>query len=336
MKILRGTEEIGRERWLDLLQESEFASPFQSPDFLDFFHSVSGRQSAEVYAVEEGGKLLSLCVTTMQKEDGVKGFFSRRAIIYGGPLLKSDGAVSAWQELLKAMEEHLSRRVIYAEVRNYHDYQALFPVYGSGNWSYLPYVNLQLRLKGRSLEEIMSAMRYNRRREIRQTLAEGAACRLARTEEEIRDLYHILATLYAERVKVPLPGYEYFRQLYHSPCGRVFVVKHGETVIGGAFCLVLESRGIYTLYYCGLRNYHKKIFPTHLAVASAIEFGLENGLQLLDFMGAGLKDEPYGVRQYKAEFGGELVEHGRFIKIFNPALYKVGKWGLAALKTLKS
>ena len=81
-----------------------------------------------------------------------------------------------------------------------------------------------------------------------------------------------------------------------------------------------------------LKKYHKKIFPTHLAVTEAIAFGLENGLKLIDLMGAGRPDESYGVRDYKLKFGGDLVEHGRFIYILNPLFYKIGLFGIKIMR----
>jgi hypothetical protein len=35
------------------------------------------------------------------------------------------------------------------------------------------------------------------------------------------------------------------------------------------------------------------------------------------------------------EYGGQLVEHGRYIKILNPLLYKIGKLGLKIIAKLK-
>lgn len=49
-------------------------------------------------------------------------------------------------------------------------------------------------------------------------------------------------------------------------------------------------------------------------------------------MGAGEPGVPYGVRDFKAEFGGQLVEHGRFIHICKPMLYRIGKLGVKFLK----
>jgi len=52
-------------------------------------------------------------------------------------------------------------------------------------------------------------------------------------------------------------------------------------------------------------------------------------------MGAGKPDEGYGVRDFKAKFGGELVEHGRFIHINQPVLYTIGKQAVKFLKRKK-
>ena len=51
-------------------------------------------------------------------------------------------------------------------------------------------------------------------------------------------------------------------------------------------------------------------------------------------MGAGKPNEKYGVRDFKAEFGGELVEYGRNLFIFNRLLYNVGKLGVKIMKKL--
>jgi lipid II:glycine glycyltransferase (peptidoglycan interpeptide bridge formation enzyme) len=117
-----------------------------------------------------------------------------------------------------------------------------------------------------------------------------------------------------------------------SPIGKVFVVLHNGNIIGGAFCLYTEQRSVYTLYYCSIREYHKRIFPAHLSILAAIDFGIKNGLEYLDFMGAGLKEKEYGVRQYKQEFGGEMIEYGRFRKVNNRFMFAIGEAGLWILR----
>ena len=115
----------------------------------------------------------------------------------------------------------------------------------------------------------------------------------------------------------------------------VFLISLKKMITKINFCYYLKGRSIYTHYYCGLREYGKKIFPTHLAILAAIDFGINEKLQALDLMGAGTPDKKYGVRDYKLEFGGALVEYGRFVMVNNILLYKLGIFALKAKKLIK-
>jgi lipid II:glycine glycyltransferase (peptidoglycan interpeptide bridge formation enzyme) len=322
-----------RTKWKDFFNKNSLSTPFQSPEFYDFFNSISG-QSSQVYHIENENKIEAICVVTLQKENGIKGYFSRRAIIYGGPLIVENGQ-ELLNKLLLFIYKELKGKVIYIETRNFVDYSRYRSIFAERGWGYLPYLNVQLTLDNKKTEDLLSAMNYNRRREIKLSITEGAIYQEASTVKDVKALYQILENLYRVRVKLPLPHFDYFEKLFLSSIGKVFIVKHNNLIIGGTFCLYYVEGSIFTLYYCGIRDYHKKIFPTHLAILAAIEFGIKNKLKKLDFMGAGKAEEEYGVRNYKTEFGGDLVEHGRFIKICNPFLFILGKLGLAVLKKIK-
>lgn len=330
MKV-RINSEVEFGKWLDLLQRSKFASPFQSIDFYKLYNSIKTNLS-KVYAIEESGVYTNLCVVTIQKEKGVKGFFSRRAIVYGGPLIESAEGLAL---ILQTIRDDLKDQVIYFEIRNNFDYSDFNKVFESQSWRFVPYLNFELTTRDTKMERIISEMKYNRRREIRISMEEGANFEEAQSSSDVEALYSILNELYSTRVKLPLPDINYFLQLFSSSIGKVIVVKHSGQIIGGSFCYYLKDRSIYTLYYCGLRDYHKKIFPTHLAILGVIDFAIKNNLRTVDFMGAGKKGDEYGVRKYKEEFGGNLVEYGRFMKINKPILYQTGILGLALLKKVK-
>jgi len=84
-----------------------------------------------------------------------------------------------------------------------------------------------------------------------------------------------------------------------------------------------------------LDSEYKNQFPSIMATWAAIEYANENNIPLFDFMGAGNPNEAYGVREFKSRFGGEQVEHGRYLNILNPFLYKIGEIGLNVLSKLK-
>lgn len=329
MKLLKNNQ-IHIKQWELLLQKSPFASPFQTSYFYNLLSQIPGYY-ATVYAIAEDEDINALCIITIQKERGIKGYFSRRAIVYGGPILydKSDKYL---EFLVQSILKDLRRRTIYFEIRNYFDYKFCNHIYQISGFQWLPYLNVRLNLTGRSIDEVLSSMKYNRRREIKMSLEGDAYYREAENSSEVEQLYGILQKLYRTKVKLPLPDLIFFETLFRSPIGKTFVVIHNNMIIGGAFCLFSENSGIYTMYYCGLRDYDKKIFPTHLGILAAIDFGIKNNHTFIDFMGAGRNDEEYGVRKYKQEFGGELVEFGRYLKINNRLLYFIGRYGLKLMR----
>lgn len=326
MQFLKGVRSIPVEQWVKLLESDIKSTPFQSIEYVNILNSTPGF-SAEVYGLTINDELKAVCVVALQQESGLKSFFSKRAIIYGGPVV-SNQSLKFFSNLLHFIEKDLKGRSIYLEVRNFSNYSHYRELYKKAGWEYIPYLNVQINLKDVEIETLLSDMKSNRRREIRYSEENGAFFKQVNNEKDLKELFDILYNLYSNVVKLPLPDYKYFLNLYKSSVGKVIGVFHQERLIGGAVCLFYPGKSIYTQYYCGLRNYDKKIYPTHLAIKGAMEFGIENGLESIDLMGAGKPDEKYGVRDYKKQFGGEVVEHGRYRKILNPVLFKTGEKGL--------
>ena len=75
MRIIRN-EEVSVEKWNKLLELSAYSSPFQSKQFYDLFNSVEN-YNADVFACEDGNEYQSLIVVAVQKEQGIKSYFSR-------------------------------------------------------------------------------------------------------------------------------------------------------------------------------------------------------------------------------------------------------------------
>jgi len=331
MEILRNND-IPYTEWIRFLSGCGNATAFQTPDFFHFYNSVPGC-SAEATALYDRGEIIALLVVTFQKTSGLSGFFSRRAIAYGGPVLK-DSPDEILSRLIKESMRGFTGDPIYFEIRNNSNYSIYNKAFLQSGWKYLPYQNIIADCKGMTTDDILKGMSYNRRREIRLSREAGATVSECKSDMELRELYSILSGLYKNKVKLPLPSFDFFRLFVEKKIGPVFIVKHNEKVIGGSICPCLPGRSIYTLYYCGLRNYQKKIYPTHMAVLGAFEYAVSNGIGVVDFMGAGLPSKDYGVREYKKEFGGQLREDGRYFKIMHPVLYYTGKAALNIYKRL--
>ena len=57
-----------------------------------------------------------------------------------------------------------------------------------------------------------------------------------------------------------------------------------------------------------------------------MEWGAQHGYTTYDFGGAGKPDEEYGVRDFKAKFGGKLVHLGRYIYVHAPMRLKLSEF----------
>lgn len=323
-------QEINREEWAAFLETACASNPFQAPSFYDYFQHEPDQNSLAV-AIKADDQIQALVVAAIHKVAGLKANFSKRAIIYGGVAYRKPEFIS---QLLKVLEEKLRSKAIYIEIRNFFNFKEHKDQFK--DWEYQAHMNVKLDVSNfETADDYLASLKYNRRREIKQSIKAGADFEETRKESEVEQIYDILEDLYLERVKLPLPSLDFFLDQLQFDCFKVFVVRHNEGIIGGAFTLYLEGKGIYTWYYCGIRDYDKRIFPTHLAVMAVIDFALKNGLSHVDFMGAGKPEEEYGVRKYKLQFGGEIVEDGRYIKVLNPLLFSIGKIGVKALSKLK-
>ena len=325
MTIILTYSEIDKQNWKSLAETSSITSWFQTDEAYRFYQSVRD-VCAFVYGVVEEDKLVGVIVGyTTQEKCKIKQYFTKRAIVVGGPMLDENISESALTMLLQTVKKQQGE-AIYIETRNLHDYSRWKAVFEVNGFAYQPHLNIQVAC---TADHAMSEQRI---RQVKKALKNGAEIIVASSEQQIRDWYQILSQLYREKVRTPLFFEEFFLQFYRSGVGKYLLVKYEGKVIGGMMCPIFAGKSIYEWYVCGLDEEYKEQYPSVMATYAAIEYAKQHSLPLFDFMGAGKPDIPYGVRDFKMEFGGELVEHGRFLCIRKPLLYWIGKMGVKWLK----
>lgn len=87
-------------------------------------------------------------------------------------------------------------------------------------------------------------------------------------------------------------------------------------------------------WFAGADEKYLRYRPNDILPWEVMKWGSLNGYKVFDFGGAGIPNVPYGVRDYKLKFGGELVNFGRFENIHKPILMKIGKFGLRVYKKI--
>ena len=189
---------------------------------------------------------------------------------------------------------------------------------------------LNLIAKTNSVSEIGEKVSDVKKRQIRSS-EKYVKVEEAGSEDDVEAFYRILYKLYRQKVRKPLPHYGFFSGFYHHVCGTeygtILTVKYQGKVIAGMLCSITPGRSMYEWYVAGMDNEFKgnSIYPSVMITWAALEYAFNHKIPQFNFMGAGYPEIPYGVRDFKLDFGGELVNVGRYIKNNNPLLYKLGK-----------
>jgi len=288
--------------------------------------------------------------------------FTTRAVVYGGPLLASGTKLEkelTLKALLKALKEKIDKKVLFTEFRNFYDMEDHKKVFYENRYTWEQHMNLLLQVKDRT--SLWKNLSQSRRRQVRKSLQHGAEIIHNPTPDQVDQFYDILKTLYNKKVRKPLPSRTFFHALnphsahYTVPPFRhhpetpttqqsqqmpqatsnpkpqtsnpftTILIQHNNIIIGGIACPILPGRAMYEWYVCGLdREYRdRQVYPSVLATWAALEYAAENGIPQFDFMGLGKPEEEYGVRDFKARFGGEWVNHGRFLTINSSRSYHI-------------
>lgn len=327
-----GLNEVETAEWRALVECSPVATWFQTPEAYAFFCDLSFVEPCGC-AVVTDGVLQGLVIGWVQKEGkGIKRYLSRRAIVFGGPLLADDVTEDALRRLLLQLKDDLKKKAIYIELRNFNDYTRWRGILEECGFRYEPHYNVQVDTS--SLESVNGKLDRNRRRNIKKAMDNGLVMESEPSAEDLQQYYAMLERLYRTKVKTPLYPFEFFEKLRQLPQARFFMSKSPDgELLGGLVCVCLEGRAVYAWMACGDDQGHRELSPSVMANYAGIRYAAEKGFPRFDFMGAGKPDDGgYGVRDFKLKFGGELVEYGRYVCVCNALLYQIGKLGVGLMK----
>ena len=306
--------------WRELLGVSPYANAFQTEEMYNFLSSLGCLRSFLSYVRNPQGKLIGLAVGYIQAEKGIKNYFSRRAIIQGGVLLAPKATNEDVKKLLTDIKKQTSS-AIYVEIRNNADYSKYKEAFTEVGFDYKPHLNCIIDCS--DAEAALKNMNESRRRQVRLASEGGYEVKMADTKEEIDEFYKLLSNHYKTKVKKPIFPKEFFEQIVSQKVGEIMLIKINGKVVSGMLQLSYGNT-VYDYYVFGLDSQYPINYPSVLVYWETIKRASALGYTTFDTMGAGTPGVPYGVRDFKLRFGSRLVEHGRFLHINKPLLYKLG------------
>jgi len=325
--IVRQLDGIQWRRFVDQHPQSNI---FHTPEMYEVFKQTKGHRPTLWAAVDSGNYPLALLLPVeISLFDGLLQKLTTRAVVYGGVLAapSADGK-QALQDLLQTYIQNSENYVIFTEVRNLSDTRVERSVLIDCGFSYEDHLNFLVDLN-HSPEAVLQGIGKRTRKKIRSSLRKGELIiEEIKQDDQVKLCYDLLEKTYA-RAKVPLADYSLFEAAFdalHSKGMIKFLLAYvGDVCVGTSVELLFKDK-IYG-WYGGSDRRYSKYYPNEMLMWHILNWGAQNRYNVYDFGGAGKPGEEYGVRNFKAKFGGNLVNFGRFVYVHAPNQLILSKFG---------
>jgi serine/alanine adding enzyme len=333
LKLLKQSD-LSDPDWASFVENHPQGNIFQTPDFFGLNRFVDGINPF-VFGVEEDQKIVALVTGLIIYNGRFFKTFTSRAIITGGPLIIPGDEQSTQKILsflLRILRAELRYKVIYTQFRNLWDWEAYKTIFSEQGFTFEDHLDIHIDL--RTTEDVLwSRVSRDRKKSIKKGANHLKVEEIEKREELYPEVYLLLKNVYA-RIKLPLPDENYFfnifRELRTKNHIKIFGAFNEVTLIGVRVVLCYKQK-IYD-WYAGADDRFLIYRPNDVLPWTAIKWGIDQNYAMFDFGGAGKPGIPYGVREYKIKFGGQLVNLGRFTSIHKKVFYKLGVFGLKLYK----
>jgi serine/alanine adding enzyme len=307
------------DRWNQFVYQHSKGSIFHTSHMMEVFKGTRNHEPLFLAAIDEAGEILALLTCVRVKTlNGLLSNLASRSIFYAEPICREDHlGVEALAALLAKHDHQVQRRVLFTEVRPLSaggEERTALAQCGYDREGYLNYLT-DLR---KPIDELWRNTSNPCRANIRRGQKAGITIEDVTSEKGLEILYRLLQLTFT-RARIPLPDKSLFSQalkiLQPRDMLKIFVAHYKGSPIGASAVLLYKK--ICYEWYWGVERV-KSVYPAECLTWHRIEWAQQNNYELYDFGGAGWPDKPYGVRDFKSKFGGELVNYGRYRRIYSP------------------
>lgn len=319
---------IERKSWSDFVNTHPQGNIFQTPEMFEVYSKTKNYEPILLAALNKNDEIQAILLAVVQKEGiGIYGRFTSRAIIIDGPLfLYNDEELE--KLLLLEYEKIVSRKIIYTQIRNSEYSPGLKNLLINSGYKDEQRLNILNDLSiGR--DNVIKKIHKGKRGNYSKAKNKGVEFVEIKNVDLIKNSFDQIEQTY-KRIGLPLADLSLFvsafKILYPVSMIKIFAASYKAQLIG--IRLILTYKGYIYDWYAGADDDYKNYYTNDFLLYNILVWGSENGFKSFNFGGAGKPGVPYGVREHKLKFGGDLIETQRYVKIHKPQLMKTGELGI--------
>jgi serine/alanine adding enzyme len=327
--MMQITAQPDMQSWELFIARHPHGNIFQSPAMYALYRSINTYQPG-VLALQDGkGHVKGILLYNIIHEPGKKKFFSYRSIIMGGPLVENDEEEAMLALLNAYVKKIRTTKAIYTQVRNLRvsDHWSVFKAAG---FRYSDHLNVCIDLS-KTEAQLIQDMHKKRYSNIKRAIKKNCVVKVPDANIDMNEVVRLMHKTYL-RINMPRPPAELFLNATQYLKDQVILgAAYYDDIMIACRMYVLFNGTMYD-WYAGSDLQYKHLLPNDLLPWESMQWGKANHMRVYDFAGAGNPQKPYGVREYKTRFGGELVNPGRYQAVHKPLLYWIGRAGMRLLK----
>lgn len=336
MDKFKVTNYIDKDKWSEFVYNHPKGNIFQTPEMYGVYEKTKNYEPIFLAVVDGSDNIKAMLLAHVIREfKGFLGQFSTRSIIRGGPLYEeNEEGATALKILMEHYDKIVRKKALYTEIRLMFDVPQLSIL---GEKGYIPegQLNFLIDLK-RPPEMILSDLKRDKKRGIKKADKLGLDFKIVDSISEVECFYKILLETY-RKAGIPLADKTYFLSMFDQLCkkdeAKLFIAKINDDIIAGRFILCYKTTILD--WYAGAKSAALSYYPNDFLVWCVLKWGAENRYHVFDFGDAGNPNKEYGVREFKKQFGGQLVNFGRYKKIHSPKKLWLAERGFEIWRRLK-
>jgi lipid II:glycine glycyltransferase (peptidoglycan interpeptide bridge formation enzyme) len=337
VQFIKNPDQVDKQCWSEFVINHPAGTIFQTPEMVTLYNLSNNHKPIVIAAVSDDNSLSGILVAVIQTEhNGLLGRLSSRAIVWGGPLvLNSD--IYVFNGLISEFDKKCKQIAIYSQFRNTYDFTEYKSQFLYQKYHYEEHLDIIFDLQV-GLSVLWNGIHPTRKKQINRGYKREIRTKVIDSLSgfEFENCYDILKQVYKD-AKLPCPARDYLLNAVNifekTNRFKTIVAIYKDQIVGFRFFLCYNSV-LYDWYAGSLKDHYDK-YPNDILPWELITWGVNNGYKSFDFGGAGNPGKPYGVRDFKSKFGGNIINFGRYEKIYNPLLFRIAKIGFSIWRHIK-
>lgn len=330
-------QQLDQDRWREFVWNHPEGQIFHTPEMFQAFARARGHRPTLWAVVDQAGQILAMLLPVeITLIDGWLRLFTTRAVSYGGLLYDpSPAGERAVSLLLQTYGKQAKPPPLFTELRHLSRVDPIRAILHEHGFVYEEHLNYLIDIR-KPPQEILQNIGERTRKYIQRGMRQGVVKIVeANKPEQVAICYELLQKTY-RGAGIPLADRSLFEAadqvLRPLDMIRFTLAYVGNTPAASSIELLYKQ--IVYAWYGGLDRAYGNFRPNELLTWHILQWGAEHGYAVYDFGGAGKPGEPYGPREYKAKFGGALVNYGRNIRVHAPIKLRASRAGYRLVRFL--